>query len=455
MRHRGCARLLVAFLALAMGGRLAAACDVDVRENGFVTGQGMPYMLREYALYFLDRKVSPEMKAHAERLQKLCYEKMAVTNLVVDTAALDELSEDNIKELKSGGVDLSSLPVTVLISGSGTFMTAPGLLGEAGVRALVVSPKKKKLKDLLADTGNYCVLVFVPSGEEKADAAAMARTKAALAAHRKEYPTQVMPVLRVDRDDPAEAFLLSELGVTSAEGAAASAASPMSARPAFRTERLWPVAAALVLFLALFVVLPRGKARLAGIGAGLLFLGLSLCVALAPAEGTPLPVASGLPTVAEADDEGEVEPLLLVAFGKGRVLLTPFAGEAITQENLAGSFEYLNHNASDCTVDAVFVNEDTFDLLMYWEPAVENKILLALEEAGVELYNPWSEVEFDESGQPVERASEGAAPAPGAPAAAPGATLPPVLAYVLPALGGVLVLVVLAGWIILRKKRSA
>lgn len=329
MRHRIRVPSFAAFLALWALSGAARACDINVREAGFVTNDGFPYPLRPCVLCLVVAKRTPEVEAHARRIEKLCEGDLSPINLVVEVIALEEMKAEEIQRLKEDGIDPEKLPASMIARSHGSepavLWIAPGLLDEAGVRALALSPKRGRLQALLADTGNYAVSVLVPGTDAEAGAAAFARLKGAARAHLEEHPDQAVPILKIDRKDPAEELLLAELGMK------------------------------------------RGG-------------------------------------------KGGAEPAVAIVFGKGRRLFAPLEGEGIDAENFRRCLAYLNHNASDCTEDAVFVNQDTDDLLLRWEPALEKRMLDAIAKAGVMVAPPWEEVELDESGAPVDPDAKREAP---------------------------------------------
>jgi hypothetical protein len=144
--------------------------------------------------------------------------------------------------------------------------------------------------------------------------------------------------------------------------------------------------------------------------------------------------------LAEIDAGKEAEqPLACVVFGKGRLLRRTARGEEITPGWIDGCVAFLDRNASDCTDDPVFVREDTVELLMQWEPELSERMSARVEEetaesAAAELldYRPPDAPASGEK-QPAERER---------------LELPVILAVV----AGVLLVVIVAGWLLIRRR---
>ncbi len=375
MRKRilsGCMALGLLVLSAAAGpSSPARACDMNVREAGFIVNSGEPYIARPYELWMVCQKATPEAKAYAQKMEKFIETQMEGTNLLVEVKAVEKLGPEARKELKKMGIDVAKLPLTTIVLERdyeyATMKVTPGQMGKDAVKALIASPKKLEIKKLLSENDNYCMVLFSPGKDPKAGAAALKTVQTAIAEHQKRAPKQKIPVIQLDRSDPKEAFLVKELGLSSQD----------------------------------------------------------------------------------------TESLAVILFGKGRVLLPVMKGKAITKDNFLERYEFLNHNASDCNADPVFVLEETADLLIRWEPELDEKVITAIRKSGIleRLYGPWDE---DEAAllEPQPASQKGPATTAAAPLAAPGDATPPRLNYTLPALGGVLVLVLIVGWLVMRKKRA-
>jgi len=438
--------VLAAAAALAAPGH---ACDMNVREAGFITQAGFPYAPRPYMLWYVCSKPTPEDRTYAERTEALCRERGL--NLSVTLIDTSRLSAGMLKTLRDQGVSTDALPTSAVVrvgGEMGAFLIQPGRLDENAIRALGMSPKKREMKKLLSRESNYCVLLFIPGGNAQADAAALGRLRAAAEAHTRAKPRQAMPILELDRANPAESFLLAELGVTPGGPGPGSGAGANERH----FDGFWIVPAAVTLALALAAFALRGRRRLAAIAVGgaLLLLGVGLWSALSSDERGPA-------------GDGAAESVAAIVFGKGRLLLPVFHGDGVREEALAERFAFLNYNASDCGENPVFVNDETRDLLLRWEEALDRSIIRQIVAAGTvpELLETlrrtgWTEVSFDEAGNPIEPLDpgQGTGPAPAPPLRSdPAKASAPPWAYVVPAVALVLLAVASLGAIALRRKR--
>lgn len=289
-----------AAVMVAAAAPLARACDINVREAGYITNSGAPYGPRSYVIWFLCPKETPEAKAGAARVDRLVAGELSVCNLAGEVLGLEGLSAEERKDIEKRGIDPGKVPGCAVgrpgMDGAEILQVTSGTLDDAAVKALVLCPQKVALGKLLEDPGNYCVVLFSPGKDAKASEAALAVVKDTLKEHAAGQPNQKIPILTIDRSAPADAFFMAELGI-------------------------------------------------------------------------------------KAENEA---PYAGVIFGLGCLLQPTFTGAEITKEALASHLDFLNHNASDCGADPVFVREATVDLLMRWDPERVDKIAEELAKAAAE-----------------------------------------------------------------------
>ena len=72
MRGRLPALVLAALGALAVPAAPGRACDMNVREAGFLTQAGVPYVPRDYTLWYVEQISTPEGRTYVERVQEFC-----------------------------------------------------------------------------------------------------------------------------------------------------------------------------------------------------------------------------------------------------------------------------------------------------------------------------------------------------------------------------------------------
>jgi hypothetical protein len=192
------------------------ACDMNVREAGFLNNAGGPYYQEQFTLML----VAPEKTAEAITLTNgigtICTEARD-SNLETLLMVTNKLDETGRKELEAYGVDFTKLPVSMLLRGGETGLrqvfSVPGLLKAEDLRSIIQSPAKLDLRKLLLDNSNYCVVVILDCADKPANARARKAAEAAVAKHREKLPTQTIPIMTVDRTKPGEKYFLAELGL--------------------------------------------------------------------------------------------------------------------------------------------------------------------------------------------------------------------------------------------------
>lgn len=273
------------------------ACDMNVREAGFLNNAGGPYYQEQYTLMLVTPEKNAEAVALTNGIGTMCTEARDsnMETLLIVTNKLDEAGR---KEMEAYGVDFNKLPVSMLLRGGETGLrqvfSVPGLIKVEDVVSIIQSPAKLDLRKLLLDNSNYCAVVILDCADKAANAKAKKAAEAAIAQHHEKLPTQKIPIMTVDRAKPAEKYFLSELGLK---------------------------------------------------------------------------------------DETKA-PIALVVFGKGRLVSSILTGDDIKDDVLANMFLFLNHNASDCTPDAVYVPGSTVDMIMPWTREMDAKMFDAIAKSG-------------------------------------------------------------------------
>ncbi len=161
-------RSVAALWALAvplfvLGSGSSRACDMDVREAGFLTQAGQPYEPGRCQFWYVCRKPTSQDRAYVVALQKLCRD--GHVNLEPVLIDVSRLSPSMLKSLAQRKIDVAKLPVSALpdlVGERGTYMKMPGKMPEARLRTLINSSLRTRLRDLLADSSNYCAIVFSP-----------------------------------------------------------------------------------------------------------------------------------------------------------------------------------------------------------------------------------------------------------------------------------------------------
>jgi hypothetical protein len=73
-------------------------------------------------------------------------------------------------------------------------------------------------------------------------------------------------------------------------------------------------------------------------------------------------------------DAKGVEPVCVVVFGKGRIVVPILEGEEITADAIIRAFSFLQHNASDCVPGAVYLPGSTMDMIMPWNEKLDARM---------------------------------------------------------------------------------
>ncbi len=207
---------LAGALALGFAGG-ARACDLNVRESGFLNNAGGPYMSRPYLLWLFCEKIDDDFKEYGKELFKVVSEDLEGLNVSFDVIEEEKVKPEDRTTLAGMKIDLKELPVSVLarvyVEEFQVLANVKKRISGEELKALVTSPKKAELKTHLSDNNNYCVFVVVPGADKAASDAAMKTVKEAIAEHHKYQPSQKMPIVTVDRKDKKEEVFIKELNI--------------------------------------------------------------------------------------------------------------------------------------------------------------------------------------------------------------------------------------------------
>jgi hypothetical protein len=212
-------RVWLAHVLVLLAGCLGVclACDLNVRETGFLNNAGGPYFPMQYKLVLVATNETPAIKELVARMQKLEAGDLAGCNLSVTVLAADKLSAKERELMKQDGIPADKLPLSCLLVQSqferNVVFTENRLFTEEDVRALALSPAKLKLQGLLSENGNYCVFVLVAGADKKSAAQAEKEIDAAIKACSARLEKQKIKLLKIDRSAPAEKLFLRELGI--------------------------------------------------------------------------------------------------------------------------------------------------------------------------------------------------------------------------------------------------
>ena len=211
-----------AVVLVLLGGGLSfcarsSACSYAVREAGFFQSRGTTHQPVPCRVTYICEKGLCKGREYMKRIRIFCTTELPGVNLVCAMIAVDRLKPGKIDELmKKYGTSRENLPVTVIDRVSEgeqqILLVMPGKITEEMIRSLVFSPTRLKLKQLLIDTTNYCVVVFIPSVDRKASTRVRNAVQEAVLGHMEKESRQRIPVLDVDWNAAPDPFFLTELG---------------------------------------------------------------------------------------------------------------------------------------------------------------------------------------------------------------------------------------------------
>lgn len=192
------------------------ACDMNVREAGYLNNMGGPYFPEQYALVIVSGEGKADPKGFEDKLGKVCGSNLAGMNFTAQMMDIKSLDEAVKKELTASGIDLSKLPVSILSRSKDTVLNVQSIEGiqtAEDVKALIASPKRLELHALLTNNANYCVATLLASADRAANQKAAAQIAKAIEEYQPRIPNQKIPVFTVDRSAAAEKYFLAEYGV--------------------------------------------------------------------------------------------------------------------------------------------------------------------------------------------------------------------------------------------------
>jgi hypothetical protein len=136
--------LAVVVVLLASSGGLTA-CDMNVREAGFINNMGGPYYARPYMLWVFCAKKTEPIEQHVKDLSKYTYEEMEGTNLALDVVEIEKVKPEERKMLAESGVNLDSLPATVLAREAGyefqILTSVNRMVSRDDIKGMLTSPR--------------------------------------------------------------------------------------------------------------------------------------------------------------------------------------------------------------------------------------------------------------------------------------------------------------------------
>ncbi len=208
---------IAASLALAAAVTSAQACQYNVREAGFLAGNGVPYRPASCRLLYVCKLQNTKALKYIKELRTYIGKELKGTNVMPVLYALNKLPEKMVTQLKERyRLDPEKLPVTIVVRAfdpqSEVLFQTNGELPPEMIRSFALSPWKIELKRALLNTSNYCVAVFAPGADKEKSAAALETLKEAIAEHVKKKPKELVQVIELKWDVP-DPFFMGELGV--------------------------------------------------------------------------------------------------------------------------------------------------------------------------------------------------------------------------------------------------
>ena len=223
-------RLLLTMVAAAsclLCTTILTACPYSIRDSAFI-GRGSRVPFR---LVFLSTSTTPGNDKLGEAVKNAAASWLQDSNVVARVVELDGPEKNEVStELQESYSDNSLLPVAILVSPSGETLdlgqfklsdkpadTVMELMGP-----VVESPLRRGLQEKLVR--HWCVIVFVPGTDAKKNADALAGIELAAKAVvgkktelNKSIDTAPL-ILSLDPEKPEERIVLWSLGLTPAEG---------------------------------------------------------------------------------------------------------------------------------------------------------------------------------------------------------------------------------------------
>jgi len=194
---------------------ICLACDLNVRETGFLNNAGGPYYPMQYRLIMIAAAESPETRQLADALAKIEKAELQESNLGITLFTADKISARDRALMKEDGVDLEKIPQTFLFVQNQferkILFTENRLFTVEDVRALAVSPAKKNLQGMLANNDHYCVAVLIAGSDKKATSQAEKAIQAGIKVCAPRLMKQKIAYLKVDKGDRDEKRFLQEL----------------------------------------------------------------------------------------------------------------------------------------------------------------------------------------------------------------------------------------------------
>lgn len=210
---------IFAYAAIVLAGLIGVgiACDLNVRETGFLNNAGGPYFPVQYKLVMIADGETADFKQLAIATEKLMVKELDGCNLAVALFSADKISQNDRQSMKEDGINLEKLPVTFLFSqtttGRSIIFTENRLFSAEDVLAMAASPAKMNLQGLLSDNNNYYVIVMLAGSDNKANVMAEKAINAGIKECAPRLAKQKIKLLKVDKTAKAEKAFLKELGV--------------------------------------------------------------------------------------------------------------------------------------------------------------------------------------------------------------------------------------------------
>ncbi len=209
--------VVVAVIALGSSYIQVAACEMNVREAGFIDNRGGFYQPRPYVLCIFYRNNAKAMNAYADEMNHYISSRLAESNLSVEILPIDKLTPQDRDAVNELNIRLAALPRTVIARktpwGLQALSAISGLPSREVIGSMICSRKKQKMKQLLCDNRNYCIMLYCPGGDDRQNQAALGKIRAVIAEHTGTCPEQKIPVMTLDRKDRDEEFFVRELGI--------------------------------------------------------------------------------------------------------------------------------------------------------------------------------------------------------------------------------------------------
>jgi hypothetical protein len=217
MRRNRSVMIAAALALAAAAGSPASACKYNVREAGFLAGNGVPYRPASCRILYISKLQNVKALRYIKLLRTYLGKELKGTNASPVLYSLNKMPEKMVTQLKERyKLDTEKLPETIVVRSfephiEELFRTN-GQLPPEMIKSFALSPWKIELKRALLNTANYCVAVFVPGADEKESAKALETLKEAIAEHVKKKPKELVQVIELKWNVP-DPFFMGELGV--------------------------------------------------------------------------------------------------------------------------------------------------------------------------------------------------------------------------------------------------